>query len=57
MQEEGKMRVVLTNILVDDVNKLNSMLDKRSLTKAQIARQIFKKFMENTDETIDFLFK
>lgn len=51
------MRVVLTNILVDDVNKLNSMLDKRSLTKAQIARQIFKKFMENTDETIDFLFK
>jgi hypothetical protein len=57
MQEEVKMRVVLTNILVDDVNKLNSMLDKRSLTKAQIARQIFKKFMENTDETIDFLFK
>lgn len=51
------MRIILKNVLVEDKAVLDDLLQKRSLNKAIIVRQIFKKFVENTDETIDFLFK
>lgn len=51
------MRIILNNVLVEDKKALDDLLKRTSLNKAIIARQIFKKFLENTEDTIDFLFK
>lgn len=53
----GKMRIVVNNIDVSDYNKLDQKLKETSLSKTLITKQMFKKFIEKTDEAIDFLFK
>ena len=51
------MRIIINNVLVDDKKALDDLLQRTSLNKTTIVRQIFKKFVENTEDTIDFLFK
>lgn len=51
------MRIVVNNIDVSDYNKLDQKLKETSLSKTLITKQMFKKFIEKTDEAIDFLFK
>lgn len=56
-REEQIVRIVLTNIKVDDKALLEEKLADSGLSKAIIVRQIFKKFVERTEDAIDFLFK
>lgn len=50
-------RIVLNLTNLENKKVLDEKLQSRSLTKAGIVRQLFKKFSECTDETIDFLYK